>query len=127
MEASGTSGMKAAANGVPNLSILDGWWIEGWNPDNSNGWGIQGSELSGWDQDNVDANALYQAIEHEIAPLYYGRDEEGLPRNWIRVAKNAMMTNAPAFSTRRMVRDYIETLYIPALRGTPVGIGAASD
>lgn len=127
MEASGTSGMKAAANGVPNLSILDGWWIEGWNPDNSNGWGIQGSELSGWDQDNTDANALYQAIEHEIAPLYYGRDEEGLPRNWIRVAKNAMMTNAPAFSTRRMVRDYIETLYIPASRGAPVGIGAASN
>ena len=124
MEASGTSGMKAAANGVPNLSILDGWWIEGWDPENTNGWGIEGSIATGWEQDHADANALYDAIEHEVAPLYYSRDEKGLPGNWIRVAKNAMMTNAPAFSARRMVLDYIENMYIPASRGTPAAVGA---
>jgi starch phosphorylase len=116
--------MKAAANGVPNLSILDGWWIEGWDPENTNGWGIEGSIATGWEQDHADANALYDAIEHEVAPLYYSRDEKGLPRNWIRVAKNAMMTNAPAFSARRMVLDYIENMYIPASRGTPAAVGA---
>jgi starch phosphorylase len=124
MEASGTSGMKAAANGVPNLSILDGWWIEGWDPENTNGWGIKGSTASGWEQDHADANALYDAIEHEVAPLYYSRDEQGLPRNWIRIAKNAMMTNAPAFSARRMLLDYIENLYTPASLGMPVPIAA---
>ncbi len=120
MEASGTSGMKAAANGVPNLSILDGWWIEGWSPDNSNGWGIEGALGTGWEQDNADANALYDAIEFEVAPLYYHRDEHGVPRDWVRVAKNAMMTNGPAFSARRMLLDYIENLYIPAAEGSLV-------
>jgi starch phosphorylase len=122
MEASGTSGMKASANGVPNLSILDGWWIEGWRPDNSNGWGIVGSSATGWEQDNEDALAIYDALENEVAPLYYSRDARGLPRDWIRVCKNAMMTIAPEFSSRRMVFDYIEHLYTPAAQGSLVTV-----
>ena len=122
MEASGTSGMKASANGVPNLSILDGWWIEGWRPDNSNGWGIVGSTATGWEQDNEDAVAIYDALENEVAPLYYSRDERGLPRDWVRVCKNAMMTIAPEFSARRMVLDYIEYLYSPAAQGSLVTV-----
>ena len=122
MEASGTSGMKAGANGVPNLSILDGWWIEGWAPDNSNGWGIAGSQLSGWEQDHADANALYDAIEHEVAPLYYSRDERGMPREWVRICKNAMMTIAPRFSARRMLLNYIEDLYTPAAAESLVAV-----
>lgn len=120
MEASGTSGMKASANGVPNLSILDGWWIEGWAPDNSNGWGIVGSQASGWQQDHEDANAIYDIIEQQVAPLYYSRDEHGLPRDWVRVCKNAMMTVAPKFSARRMLLDYIEHLYTPAAEGATI-------
>jgi glycogen phosphorylase len=120
MEASGTSGMKAAANGVPSLSILDGWWIEGWSPDNSNGWGIEGSQATGWEQDHADANALYDLIEHAVAPLYYSRDERGISRDWIRVCKNAMMSCAPRFSSRRMLLDYIHDLYMPAAEGAEV-------
>ena len=123
LEASGTSGMKAAANGVPNLSILDGWWIEGWLPDNSNGWGITGSTETGWEQDAADSRALYDAIELQIAPLYYSRDEQGLPRSWVRVCKNAMMSNAPAFSARRMLLDYIEHLYSPAAQESLISVG----
>ena len=114
LEASGTSGMKAAANGVPNLSILDGWWDEGWQEQPINGWGIEPSPLTGWEQDNADANTLYDVIEKQVAPLYYDRDDDGRPRRWIKVAKTAMATNAPEFSARRMVLDYIATLYTPA-------------
>jgi len=114
LEASGTSGMKAAANGVPNLSILDGWWCEGWKTDNSNGWGIEGSPETGWDQDDADANAIYDIIESEVAPRFYSRDNHGLPREWVRICKNAMMTNAPKFSARRMVLEYVANLYTPA-------------
>jgi starch phosphorylase len=122
MEASGTSGMKASANGVPNLSILDGWWIEGWRPDNSNGWGIVGSTATGWQQDQEDALAIYDLLENQVAPLYYSRDERGLPRDWIRVCKNAMMTIAPEFSARRMLLDYIEHLYAPAAKGSLISV-----
>jgi starch phosphorylase len=99
------------------LSILDGWWIEGWRSDNGNGWGIVGSDATGWEQDHADALAIYDILENEVAPLYYSRDERGLPRDWVRVCKNAMMTIAPEFSARRMVLDYIEHLYSPAARG----------
>jgi starch phosphorylase len=128
LEASGTSGMKAAANGVPNLSILDGWWCEGWAPDNSNGWGIPGSEKSGWAQDDDDANAIYDLIEREVAPRYYSRDNHGIPREWVRTGKNAMMTNAPRFSANRMVREYVEKLYLPASNrvAAPEPVTAAS-
>ncbi|MGH2531968.1 MAG: alpha-glucan family phosphorylase [Thermomicrobiales bacterium] len=114
LEASGTSGMKAAANGVPNLSILDGWWSEGWRQDNSNGWGIHPSDLEGRDQDAEEARAIYDLIESHVVPAYYDRDHEGIPHGWVRVAKEAMRSNAPAFSSRRMLLQYIERLYKPA-------------
>ena len=122
LEASGTSGMKAAANGVPNLSILDGWWDEGWQEQPINGWGIEPSPLTGWEQDNADANTLYDVIERQVAPLYYDRDDDGRPRKWIKVAKTAMATNAPEFSARRMVLDYIANLYTPAATATATAI-----
>ena len=114
LEASGTSGMKAAANGVPNLSILDGWWREGWAPDNSNGWGIEPSKLEGDAQDAAEAHAIYDLLERSVVPTYYDRGRDGIPENWVRVSKEAMKTNAPAFSSRRMVIDYIDRLYLPA-------------
>jgi starch phosphorylase len=114
LEASGTSGMKAGANGVPNLSILDGWWREGWSPDNSNGWGIEPSRLEGDDQDAAEAHAIYDVLERLVVPAFYDRGREGIPEGWIKIGMEAMRTNAPAFSSRRMVIDYIDRLYLPA-------------
>jgi starch phosphorylase len=109
LEASGTSGMKAAANGVPNLSILDGWWSEGWMPDNSNGWGIA-PQSSG----TLDASAFYDLLENEIVPLYYRRGAGRIPHDWIAVAKEAIRTVAPRFSAQRMLKEYVDQLYGPA-------------
>jgi starch phosphorylase len=117
LEASGTSGMKAAANGALNLSILDGWWIEGWDHDDANGWGIEPSELADGPGDLEDAEALYSALENEVVPLYYDRDERNLPLGWIEKSKEAIRTIAPRFSAQRMVIDYITRLYLPASRG----------
>ncbi|HEV2074195.1 MAG TPA: alpha-glucan family phosphorylase [Thermomicrobiales bacterium] len=114
LEASGTSGMKAAANGVPNFSILDGWWIEGWEPGNRNGWGIESSPRQGDAQDEAEANMMYEMLEEQIVPLYYQRQADGLPHDWIQVAKEAIRTVAPRFSARRMLIDYVEKLYAPA-------------
>ena len=114
MEASGTSGMKAAANGAPNLSVLDGWWVEGWSPDNSNGWGIASSPETGDLQNDIEADAIYDMLENTIVPLFYDRGPDGVPHGWIAVAKEASKTNAPAFSARRMVKDYVDRLYGPA-------------
>jgi starch phosphorylase len=113
-EASGTSGEKAAASGVPNLSILDGWWVEGY--DGTNGWAI-GEEREFKDeetQDEADALSLYQLLEDEIIPLYYDRDENGVPHGWVQVMKNSIRTCAPQFSMRRMVKDYVNQYYLPA-------------
>jgi starch phosphorylase len=115
LEASGTSGMKAALNGVPHLSIGDGWWAEGFN--GSNGWTIDG----GAPPDNpdaadaADAAALYRILEDEIVPAFYDRDASGVPRRWLRIVKEAMRTVAPRFSARRMVKEYVERMYTPAL------------
>ncbi len=114
MEASGTSGMKAAANGVPNLSILDGWWSEGWESDNDNGWGIAPYEQSDELNDGLEANAIYDLLENEIVPLYYQRGADGVPHEWISVSKEAIRTVAPAFSARRMLKEYVDKLYAPA-------------
>lgn len=114
LEASGTSGQKAALNGVPNLSILDGWWREAY--DGQNGWAI-GDEAEWADreaQDAADAESLYTILENEVIPLYYARDAAGLPRAWLRKVRQAIRTVAPVFSTHRMVKEYTQRLYIPA-------------
>lgn len=124
LEASGTSGMKAAANGVLNCSIFDGWWIEGFESDESNGWGIPSVDLEGDAQDEAEANAIYDTLEQKVVPLYYQRDAEGLPRDWIARSKTAVRTIAPRFSTRRMLIDYVDQLYVPAVAGDGIPVPA---
>jgi starch phosphorylase len=113
-EASGTSGQKAAANGVPNLSVLDGWWAEGYT--GANGWAIEPGKR--YDdqaaQDAADAEALYDLLENEVVPLFYKRDADNVPRGWVRVMKEAIRTAVPVFCTRRMVKEYAERFYVPA-------------
>lgn len=114
MEASGTSGEKAAFNGVPHFSVLDGWWEEGY--DGSNGWAIPVS--TGQDdphlQDAHDAEHLYRLLEQEVVPLYYQRDRDGIPRGWVQIVKEAIRTAGPRFCMRRMLKEYVEHLYLPA-------------
>jgi starch phosphorylase len=119
LEASGTSGMKAAMNGVPHLSIGDGWWAEGYN--GANGWLIEGQAAPD-DQgatDAADADALYTILEREIVPAFYERDEAGIPVRWLDVVRESMRASIPRFSTRRMVKQYVTEMYGPAA-GTPV-------
>jgi starch phosphorylase len=114
LEASGTSGQKAAMNGVPNLSILDGWWIEAC--DGTNGWPIGSpgpGEVDAEARDAADAADLYRLIETEVAPAYYDRGPDGLPARWIALMRRSIQTVAPRFSARRMVKEYIEGLYRP--------------
>jgi starch phosphorylase len=113
MEASGTSGMKAALNGVPNLSILDGWWIEGYRP--GNGWAFGGEDISG-DRTWSDSRALYDLLENEIIPTYYNQPDDGVPHEWVKVMKQSIKTNAAQFSARRMVKEYAQKFYAPALQ-----------
>jgi starch phosphorylase len=131
LEASGTSGMKAAANGVLNCSILDGWWIEGFEADESNGWGIEPSTFEGDAQDEAEANAIYETLEQKVVPLFYRRDAHGVPAEWLQRSKNAIRTIAPQFSSRRMLIDYVNELYMPAAKGedapVPRGMVSAAD
>ncbi|WP_088893072.1 alpha-glucan family phosphorylase [Leptolyngbya ohadii] len=113
-EASGTSGMKAAMNGLPNLSVLDGWWAEADYV--RTGWAIgHGEDYDDPNyQDEVEANALYDLMEQEVVPLFYNRDDEGLPRGWIAKMKDAIRLNCPHFNTSRMVGEYATRAYFPA-------------
>jgi starch phosphorylase len=141
LEASGTSGMKAAINGVPNFSVLDGWWMEGIKNEelrmkndgseqeqgssptlnssllihNCNGWGLEGAtEGSQGEQDRSDANRMYDMLEQQIVPLYYDHPSDGIPRGWLSVVKESIATILPRFSSERMMREYAEKMYGPA-------------
>jgi starch phosphorylase len=113
LEASGTSGMKASLNGVPNLSILDGWWIEGYN--GKNGWAF-GADVTAENRDPLDAASIYDILESQVIPLYYKISREGIPESWVAVMKQTIKSTAARFSSRRMVKEYIEKFYLPALK-----------
>lgn len=114
-EASGTSGIKAAINGVPNFSVPDGWWAEGYN--GGNGWTI-GSEDHYSDphaQDEADADDIYTTLEQEIVPLFYRRDGDNIPRGWLEVMRESIRSCAPEFGMRRMLKEYTNHYYAPAM------------
>ncbi|MES0360130.1 MAG: alpha-glucan family phosphorylase [Anaerolineales bacterium] len=120
-EASGTSGMKAAMNGVLNFSVYDGWWREGYN--GKNGWAIgKDTEYENPNQqDEEDAISLYEILENQIIPLYYKkRSSDGLPGEWIDMVKESIRTLSPQFSVRRMVKEYVEQLYVKALQSDQI-------
>jgi len=125
MEACGTSGMKAAINFVPQLSTLDGWWAEGFN--GANGWAIPTSEADGDERDAADHEALFTLLEREVVPMFYDRDEQGIPRDWLARMKQAMVVAAKTFTTARMVKEYTERFYVPALRGASEGDDPPTD
>jgi len=131
LEASGTSGMKVAVNGGLNMSILDGWWVEGYDGDN--GWAIgAGEEYTDLSyQDEVESRALYDLLERDLAPLFYTRGSDDLPRGWIRRMKRSITTLVPVFNTNRMVEEYLETCYLPSHRRfvelSTGGMKAATD
>jgi len=116
LEASGTSGMKLPPNGGLNLSVLDGWWREGYNA--KNGWAI-GAEITEGDaefQNEVDAASLYQLLENQIIPLYYAKPDGRLPLAWIQLMRESIRSVTPIFNTHRMVKEYTERLYVPAAK-----------
>ena len=113
MEASGTSGQKASANGVVNFSVLDGWWAEGYNQEN--GWTIgTNAEYNSYEeQDIADSQSMYRTLEDKIIPTYYNKNEEGISPKWIRIMKNSIISTGGKYSTARMLVDYTNNLYMP--------------
>ncbi|NLV24148.1 MAG: glycosyltransferase family 1 protein [Deltaproteobacteria bacterium] len=118
LEASGTSGMKAALNGVPQCSVADGWWLEGYN--GSNGWSFGERDVSG-NRNAADAAELYDLLEKEIIPRYYDASSRGIPTAWVRIMKNTIKSAGARFSARRMVKEYIDKFYTRALNGNLKG------
>ena len=116
MEASGTSGMKAAINGIPSVSILDGWWDEGYN--GRNGWAIGDRQPDGDDgaQDAADANELYRLLEQDIVPRFFDRTADGVPAAWVQTMRASIESALWTFSTARMLGEYVDNLYLPAVR-----------
>lgn len=126
LEASGTSGQKVCFNGGINCSVLDGWWCEGYKADANgkglNGWAI-GEDAHTSDQnlqDQIDSSALYQLLEEEITPIYYDQDANGVSHGWVKIMKESIKTNSPAFNTHRMIADYVTQIYAP---GTKMDVG----
>lgn len=118
LEASGTSGQKVCINGIINFSILDGWWCEGYNGEN--GWVI-GDETefdNETSQDNIDSESIYDTLEQKIVPLFYKVNEKGIPVEWIAMMKNSIKSLAWNYSTDRMVKEYAERMYLPAMEGS---------
>ncbi len=114
MEACGTSGMKAVANGALHMSVLDGWWAEGYRP--GCGWAIGAGEVyeDSPYQDEIESRAVYELLEREVIPAFYERTRDGTPSEWIRMMKASMRSLCPIFNTHRMLEDYVDGLYVPA-------------
>ena len=112
-EACGTSGMKAALNGVPHLSVLDGWWGEGFN--GKNGWAVE-HDANAEDADGSDAEKIYRLLEEQIIPIYYQMSEDGIPIEWVRLMKETIKSAAAGFSARRMVKQYIKKFYSTSIK-----------
>jgi starch phosphorylase len=121
LEASGTSGMKAGLNGVPQIGTLDGWWHEGY--DGRAGWAVPAASP---DSDNSamdahDAEELYRLLEEQVVPLFYSRDASGLPSAWVERMRYAICLTGSRFTARRMVQDYTCSYYVPAMKGDSAG------
>jgi starch phosphorylase len=126
LEASGTSGMKAAINGTPHMSIGDGWWAEGFT--GANGWLIEGQADPNdhGAQDWADVQAMYSLIEDHLVPAFYDRDAQGIPHRWLQIVKQSIRTVLPLFSARRMVKDYVREMYAPAAGTRKQGLESSS-
>ena len=124
LEASGTSGQKVCINGVINFSVLDGWWCEGYN--GRNGWAIGDDTFydNEYFQDNADSDSIFETLEKHIVPLFYDKNEKGIPAKWVAVMKESIKSLTPQFSTHRMVQEYTSKMYIPSMeRGDKIHVG----